>query len=360
MQLAFNLPINNLSFGQVSSGLLRDLFNKKKDVLVSPIGNNVDLSSQSEDKSFNEWVTSSALTFNSKHDRNNKIFKLWHINGSMESLSKEQILYTFYELDCPTREELNIVKNNHTVFFSSQYATDLFTSLGCKNARYLPCYFDKNNFSRIDKKYYSDDRIVFNIVGKLEKRKHHAKMIKAWIKKYGNDKRYFLQCSIFNPFMKPEDQNRMVSNIINNILPFNVQFLPFMQSNSMYNDYINSADIILGMSGGEGWGLPEFHSIALGKHGVILDAHSYKSWANEKNAILVKPSSKTEAYDGIFFRKGTPYNQGNIFDFNEDDFINGCELAIKRVNKDKTNNDGLLLQEEFSLERFTNSVLNSF
>ncbi len=55
-----------------------------------------------------------------------------------------------------------------------------------------------------------------------------------------------------------------------------------MQKNSLYNDYLNSANIILGMSGGEGWGLPEFQSVALGKHAVILNATGYKDWATEK------------------------------------------------------------------------------
>jgi hypothetical protein len=61
-----------------------------------------------------------------------------------------------------------------------------------------------------------------------------------------------------------------------------------MQSNETYNDYLNSGDIIIAMSGGEGWGLPEFHSLALGKHGVILNAHVYKDWANEENSCLVR------------------------------------------------------------------------
>lgn len=360
MELSLNLPINQLSLGQVSVGLLRSLYLSKQNVLLANIGGSLDLSSENQDLEFEEWVKKSIIKFTSSHKRENKIFKLWHINGSLESFSKDQILYTFYELDSPTKEEINIVKNNKTVFLSSDYATNLFKSLGCQNVKYLPCYFDKYNFSNTDKKYYSDDRIVFNIVGKLEKRKHHAKIIRAWIKKFGNNKDYYLQCSIFNPFIKPEEQNKIVSSIIENRLPFNVQFLPFMQSNSMYNDYLNSANIIIGMSGGEGWGLPEFHSIAMGKYGVMLNAHAYKSWANEKNSILIDPNSKIEAYDNVFFLKGGQYNQGNIFDFSEEDFISGCEEAIKRYRSNPINKNGFELKEKFSIENFTKSVINEY
>ena len=104
--------------------------------------------------------------------------------------------------------------------------------------------------------------------------------------------------------------------------------------------------------------MPEFQSVALGKHAVILNAHGYKSWANESNAVLVNPSSKIEAYDGTFFQKGQPFNQGNIYDFNEDDFISACDLAIKKVESNRINNAGLKLQEEFSTEKFYSNIIS--
>jgi len=48
------------------------------------------------------------------------------------------------------------------------------------------------------------------------------------------------------------------------------------------------------MSGGEGWGLPEFQSVALGKHGVILNSSGYQDWANEKNTVMVQPNGKED------------------------------------------------------------------
>jgi len=358
MSLAFNLPINSVSFGQISTLILRELYNSKVNVGILPIGN-VDLSTQSDlTQEFGNWlqqsINSSLETFN----RKNKIFKLWHLNGSFESYSNEQVLLSFYELDQPTKVELNTVKNNHKVLFSSKETVEIFKNLGCSNVEYIPLAFDKYNFNRIDKSYFVDDRIVFNLVGKLEKRKHHLKLIKLWAQKFGNNKKYALQCCIFNPFMKPEDQNALVSQALEGKTYFNINFLPFMGQNKIYNDFLNSSNIVLGMSGAEGWGLPEFHSVAMGKHAVIMDAHGYKSWANENNSVLVKPNSKIEGYDGMFFNKGGPYNQGNIYDFNEEEFINGCELAIKKVESDKVNKEGLKLQQEFTSEKFIENVIS--
>ena len=129
-----------------------------------------------------------------------------------------------------------------------------------------------------------------------------------------------------------------------------------MQDNELYNDFLNSADIILGMSGGEGWGLPEFQSVALGKHAVILNASGYTSWANEDNSVLVEPSGKIEAYDNMFFNKGQPWNQGNIHDFNEDVFLDACEKAIERFRDNKENEKGLELQKEFTYEKTWNLI----
>ena len=235
---------------------------------------------------------------------------------------------------------------------------DLFKSHGCKNVEFVPLSFDKYNFSRKDKKYFSDDRIVFNLVGKLEKRKHHKKLIQTWLKKYGNNRKYYLQCAINNPFIPPEQHQPLIASILEGKNYFNISFIGGMPLNSSYNDYLNSGDIVIGMSGGEGWGLPEFHSVALGKHAVILNAHSYKDWANENNAILIEPNGKIEAYDNMFFHKGAPFNQGNIFDFDADDFISGCEKAIEKVSSNRLNQEGLKLQDKFNSESFTDRILS--
>lgn len=357
MNLAFNLPVNSVSFGQISTLILRELFASKFNVPIIPIGN-VDLSTQSDlNQDFTKWLEELVNSSLEQIDRKNKIFKLWHLNGSFESYSNQQVLLSFYELDQPTKVEINTIKNNNKALFSSKETVEIFKNLGCKNVEYIPLAFDKYNFNTTDKSYFTDDRIVFNLVGKLEKRKHHLKLIDLWAKKFGNNKKYALQCCIFNPFMKPEDQNNLISQALQGKSYFNINFLPFMGQNKIYNDFLNSANIILGMSGGEGWGLPEFHSVAMGKHAVVMNAHGYKSWANEDNCTLVEPNSKMEAYDGIFFYKGAPYNQGNIYDFDGSDFISACEVAIKKTESQKLNQQGLALQKEFSSEKFLQNIL---
>lgn len=366
-KIALHLPLNQVSFGQVSTVLLRSLFEREKagtlnhDIFLFPIGG-VDISSQTVSQEFPIWLQSKISKTYESYSRDIPVFKLWHLNGSLESFSRNQTLFSFYELDTPTKVEINIAKNNK-LCLSSQYSIDVFKMYGI-NAELLPLPFDSYNFKQTNKKYHSDERIVFNICGKLEKRKHHAKAIQAWIKKYGNNPKYALQCATYNVFLgnNPQECDNNNNEMIRQLLegkskPFNVTFLPHMRENVVYNDFLNSAHIILGMSGGEGWGLPEFQSIAIGKHAVLLNAHSYKTWATPDMATMVNPSGKIPVYDNMFFKQGEPFNQGNIFDWSEDEFITSCEIAIEKVRKNPLNTEGLSLQNTYNKEAFVDKVL---
>ena len=354
--LALNLPVNGVSFGQVSTALLREAFRKNMEPSLFLVGDSMDLSSQEEDSEFQEWLDESIIRALDSHDRENPIFKLWHINGSIESFSKNQVLLSFYELDSPTPVETNIVKNNSKVLFSSKYSCDIFRAAGVETG-YMPLAFDSDNFKTTNKTYFQDDRITFTLAGKLEKRKNHDKVIKTWLKRFANDNKYFLNCAIYNSFLSPEDNNSLIANIVENKKYPNVQFLGHMSKNSIYNDFLNVGDIVLGLSGGEGWGLPEFQSVCLGSHGVIMDAHGYKGWANSKNSTLVSPAGKIDAADGIFFKKGFPFNQGEIFDFNEDEFIAACEDAIKKVESNRINEEGLKTAKEFTISKMLDQII---
>ena len=355
-ELALHLPLNGVSFGQVSTALLREFYQRGVQPFLFTIGQ-ADLNSQETTPDFNKWIESGLRKSFEEYNRDIPVFKLWHLNHeSLSSYAKDQTLFTFYELDYPTSLEINIAKNQKNILVSSNYTKKIFKDYGIDNCKYVPLGFDKDNFHVKDQKYL-EGRIVFNLTGKLEKRKHHEKIIRAWVKKYGNNKDYSLQCAIANPFIKEQDFNAQISHILEDKKYFNVNFLGMMQKNSLYNDFLNSGDIIIGMSGGEGWGLPEFQSVALGKHGVILNATAYKEWATEANTTLIEPSGKIEAADGVFFKKGGAFNQGNIFAFDEDEFIEGCEKAVQRHKNNPINLEGLKLQKDFTYSKTVDAIM---
>lgn len=347
MDYSLNLPLGSVSFGQVSFALLREAYKLGHNPAIFPIGQGVDISAQKEDIEFNKWLQSNINKAPRTHKRSFPVFKLWHLNQSLESISNKQVLMSFMETDFATPEELNVVSQNNKVLFTNNYTTNVFKEYGCENVLNVPLGFDSWNFQTTNKQYFTDGRISFNCFGKFEKRKGHQKIIQSWLSKYGNNPKYFLNCAVHNPFIHPDQMKSIYSQLLGGKHYGNIQFLPFMAQNTTYCDYLCSSDIAIGMSGAEGFDLGFFHSLALGKHGVALNAHAYKDYCNHDNCTLINPNGKESCFDGAFFQPGQ-WNQGNFYSWSAESFIDGCEKAIKRVESNRVNAAGLELQEKFT------------
>ncbi len=348
MDYTFNVPLNSVSFGQVSFALLRESYKAGHSPCIIPIGGQVDISAQKEDKDFTSWLQSCLNKGLRTHKKSFPVLKLWHLSGGIESLSNKQVLYSFYELDSPTPEEINTVQNNYKVLFPCDYNTNTFKDYNCTNVETVPLGFDNFNFYDTKKTYFTDGRISFLIGGKWEPvRKKTDKVIQTWLKKFGGNPKYFINCAIHNNFVHPDQHKQIYNNIVQGKNYGNIQFLPFMQQNSSYNDLICSSNIVLGL-GTESWGIPEFSATALGRHSVISNYAGHKQWATSENSCLVSPSAKTLAYDNMFFHPNQPFNQGSVYDFNEDNLVQAMEESVKRVESNRINIKGLELQDKFS------------
>lgn len=355
------LPLNNLSFGQTSVQIVRELFRREIFPPIIPIlannNRNIDISAQAPDEVFNTKLQDCIRRQGEYCD---KTFKLWHVNGAVNSLGRGQTLLTFHETDELTKDEENILNQNKNVIVTSESSKTLFHSV-CTDemsVHYVPLAFDTYNFRPTTKKYFDDGRIVFLLVGKFEHRKRTAKTIKTWLKRFGNNPKYFLQVAAHNHFLPPEELKNSYSDILGGKLYSNITFFDWMPTNADFNDFLNSGHIVLAMSGAEAFGLPEFHATALGKYCVGHFATGYKSWMTEENSILVRSSSKIPAHDGKFFNKGDRFNQGSFFDYDPDIFVAGCEEAIRNFEKNPINEPGLELQKTHTTEKMVDSILN--
>lgn len=356
-KLILNAPFNSLSFGNVSYNILKELLKRDIDLSIFPISNNVDFSAFDVDQSFQEKVKSLIHNrfFGIKKDT--PCIKLWHLNGSENKITENNLLYTFYECNSPTVAEKSIARLQKHIVFSSSYAKNSFEDVGveCSN---VPLGFDEDFKEDDEVSKMVGDKIHFGLCGKWEKRKHTEKIIKAWIKKYGGNPKYLLSCLVVNPFFKPEMMNQIVGNALGGKKVWNVNFLPHLKTNKEVNHYINSIDIELaGLSGAEGWNLPAFNSACLGKWPIVLNATSHKDWANNKNSILLQPSGKEKIYDGAFFNEGQDFNQGEKYCFDEDELIAKFEEAEKLAKTKNT--EGKKLKKEFSYSKTVDSFLKT-
>ena len=355
MRLLVNAPINALSFGNVSVNILRELFKKNIDLTFFPIGDKAEMDAYDKiDSDFVKYLQSATNDRYSKISKDIPSLKLWHIFGSETRYSKNQSLFTFHEVSEVTSIEKNLLKLQDNIFVSSNYTKNIFNLNGLDNVTHVPLGFD-NDF-QITNKTYLQDKIHFGILGKFENRKNTARIIKSWLKLFGNKPEYQLSCAITNPFLdKARFQNELLK-VLEGKQYNNLNFVPYMQTNSEVNDYLNSIDIDLGgLSGAEGWNLPSFNATALGKWSVVINATAHKDWATKDNSILIEPSSLKDCYDDVFFKKGQSFNQGQFFDISNQEMD---DAILKSLSYAKTPNpEGLKLQKQFTYEKTVETIL---
>lgn len=354
--MLLHLPINNLSFGNVSYNILKVLYDRKEEPCILPIGD-PDLSAFKKDESFDEWLTECMQKGIRETSRKDKGLKLWHIQGVLESFQEEPCCLTFHETDRLTETEVNALKQQRVVFVTSNYTKEVFEKHGLENVEYVPLGFDKNHFHKTGKRYLGKNVKTFGLYGKLESRKNTLRIMSRWIEKFGNKDGYVLNCAISNSFLPEEQFKGMIASTFpNGEQPFNVNFVSFQPTLEEYNDVLNAADVDLtGMSSCEGFNLPLFQSLCLGKQAVVLNAHVHKDFATANNSILVEPSGMRKAEDGIFFQDGYYVNQGEWFDFKDEDLDEALDVADEMAKV--KNEEGEKLAKEFTWERTVDTIL---
>jgi len=245
------------------------------------------------------------------------------------------------------------------VLVSSRASQEVFAAAGVENTVYCPLGFDSLHFKTLPSKKPANAPITFSLFGKFEKRKHTEKVLRAWCAKYGNKHGYALNVHVYNPFFTPEQNNQLIANIVGPTKPWNVNFVPFVKTLGEFNECLNACDIVIDMSGGEGFSIPSFSALALGKHGVIHNCSSIKDWGVDSGAALVEPMGKEPVYDGAFFRPGTDFNQGNIFSFNEPAFFTACDEAVAKFKSSPLNEAGVALASKYTWSKTADVILEA-
>ena len=362
MNFSIELPINLTGLGNVGSGIIIELFERGLVPNIFPIGN-VDFGYSKIPEGFKEWFEFCAGKALKSYKRSDPSIRIWHINGSHSKISDDATLYTVHELNSITDTEKNILNQYSRVLVPSNFSSQIFNSQGVKT-EVCPNFFDPRLFFNQDvPKKGLEDVTIFSVLGKLEKRKATAKSIAAWIKRFGGNKKFRLNCHVFNHHLMnnidPKNHIEAHCQIIERMtglkMPWNVTFFGF-QTREEFNMSLNAVDIDLGLSCGEGFGLPLLQTRCLGKKAVTLKAHAHIDYCSEEDSVFIEPSGLEDCYDGIFFQEGAPFNQGKIFSWDEDEAISAMEKAIDKKSPDKKVTEDL--KKKFSVKNTVDILLN--
>lgn len=365
----FEAAFNALSFGNVSFGLSYEFYKRGLNPVIFPIANNADLGAYDKvEDDYKQYIKKNIESAFLRVDKNLPYLKSWHINGGWHRIGSPAYFLTFYELDSLTDAEIRILNLYDKIFVPSTCSKKVFESYGVKPpVVYCPMGVDTVQFGPTKREYLTDGTITFSIFGKYEKRKGHAQAIRAWVKRFGVKQtgerlKYRLNLYIHNPFYDNSRPELTMNNVYayifeNKPQPPNVTIFSFQPLNSIVNDMLNQADVIIDMSGGESISLPTLNAIALGKHAVVLNCSAMSDYIKNENAVLVNPNGKIPAYDGVFFVEGQPFSQGNIFTFKDEDFIEACEKAIDRFISNPINEAGKKLVDTHSYSKGVDTIL---
>lgn len=359
MKFGIEIAANSLSIGQTSINIAQNLFKRGLAPSIFPIANNIDVSAfDNLTDDFKLWYQAGINKSLKHHQRKDPLFKNWHINGSFPSYSDKQTLFFYHELDAFTDEEINTLKNQYKILTPSKFTVGVLSNYGVECV-YCPLGVDGDTFKRIEKRPYDDDRVVIGLSSKWEERKNHSKVLRAFARKWGNNPKYILHASLFNHFLTPDQQNGMINQALGGQRIWNINLIPFTQTNSAYNQVLNTFDVIVDMSGGESFSLPLAQCLKIGKHACVLNAHVFKTMYTEKEVSLVEPTGKKPMVDGVFFSGQGAFNVGNMFETTEDAIIDGIERAIERYRKEPVNKAGMELAATYTWGKTTDIILEN-
>jgi hypothetical protein len=347
-------PVNSVSFGYCGFNILNELYNRGYDnFLLRDIGQpSLDcFDKRRGDKDFINWLNERRSNFLSNYSKKFNSIKLWHTNGSEGSVSNNESLFSFFELDSVTPVEVNILNQKKNVIVTSQYAKGVLERCGVEvPVIVVPIGLDPLHLYKTDDRKKIPAGITsWSVFGKIEVRKSTMEVVKTWIKTYGNNPKHLLNVHCYNVHFSPEDNQKLVAQILEGkAKPFNVNFYPYVGTLFELNQAYNYTDIVIDMSKGEGFSLPSHSCVALGKHAVIHNNSGMTEWATKENAVLIDPTGKAPAFDGVFFRNTGDFSIGNWFTYDENDLIKAMSQAEARYKQNPVNEAGLKLPEKFN------------
>jgi hypothetical protein len=357
-KLIVNAPINSLSLGNISYNILKELYNRKIQVIFFP--RQFDLGAYNISPEFKIWLENSINNRFKKYSKDIPTLNIWHLGGSEYKVSDKQYTLSFHETDSPQDAEVNIANQQEHLFFSSNWSVDNFKRAGVDKVSFIPLGFD-TDFKVSEKRLVNND-IIHWLIGpyKFEKRKCTQQVLELWIKKYGNNLKHMLTVCVTNPFLRKENNGFDTNDLINSILKgqkfANINILQYLETNAKVNQTLNAADINLsGISAAEGWNLSAFNSIALGKQAIVSNCTAHKDWANDKNSIILEWDGMQPVYDGMHFHPGQPFNQGNYYKFTDEKILESFERAEKVAKN--VNTEGLKLQQDFTYKNTVDKIL---
>lgn len=292
MKLNLHAPINQTSYGYVSSYILKELKNLGVDVYHMGISN------QSPDSMFDSSI------FDNKRDCEDAAsLKIWHQHDLSSILSRRNephVGFPIFELETFSEVERISLHHPDLLIVCSEWAKNVVEEINCNNATVVPLGYDPEIFKPSEMP--NNEKTIFANFGKFEIRKGHDVLPDVFNKAFTKDDNVELVMMPHNFFLNQNETNRWVKSFTNTPLGDKIKFINRVESHSMVYNIMKNIHCGIFPSRAEGWNLEALELLASGKHLIITNCTGHTEFCNSENSMLINMQSGYEsAYDGKFF-----------------------------------------------------------
>lgn len=290
-----------LGYGHVGWNILYHL-HKAIDVTFFPIGN-VQVTSN---VNATEVLQKTHYYSKDKFDPSSPTLVIWHEHGLFEKAlgSAAKLGLSFFECNKLDKIRINNLSSMDINIQCSDWAVNVLDEYGIKSVK-IPCGYDPTIFFPEKEQKKDGDYHFFNI-GKMEYRKGHDVIIKAFCRAFEKEDNVKLHMLWENPFLNEQEKNWWLGQYKNSKLGDKVIFHHQFTTDMGLADFIRSMDFGLFPTRAEGFGLPILQSLACGKSIVTTDYSAQTEFCKPHNSFLLPISEYEPMYDGKFFTNQVP------------------------------------------------------
>lgn len=289
----FFAPINQTSYGIVSSYILRELI-KVSDVRYIPIG------SLQLDKTFSDLVPHIHDSW--KFHKDSPCVKIWHQFDLANRVGKGPLIgFPIFELEQFSEREIMHIESCDYLAVPSKWAKSVVldqTSLTEDKVFVVPLGVDNTVFTESP---LPEGTTTFGNFGKWELRKGHDVLIEIFNKAFSPKDDVQLVMMPSNFFLSEQQSNDWMKFYKGSKLGDKIHFVGRLPTHQNVYSVMTQIDCGIFPNRGEGWNLEGLELLACGRHLITSNITGQTEYCNNKNSRLVPLTQKEKAFDGVFF-----------------------------------------------------------
>jgi len=355
-------PINNLSYGLVSSNFAFEIWKSKEyNISLFPL-NEQTVEAEPYFHPFLKETIGNRQYF----DVNADCIKIWHQWDFATSIGRgRRIGFPIFELDSLTKLEVHNLNSLDLVLVCSEWAKQVCISSGViSRIEVVPLGFNPDIFRPhpvITQVPILKEKTIFLNIGKWEIRKGHDELVNYFNKAFTKSDNVELWMCCDNVHLSPEENKEWRDYYLNSSLGEKIKIIPRQESQHQIAYLINNCLAGIYPTRAEGYNLDAIETIACSKPCIIGNYGGHTEYVNDKTCVLVEPDTLEPAVDSKWFLNNGITNTGNWMSLTlkvEEQFIEGMRFVHNNPDKVKNMSQQCIKHaENFTWNRVTQQLI---